>query len=207
MVSAVYELDEDAFAVLNAIVLKKSVTADMLEVSTRVAVNTVTKIVCGLVEEGHVVDFNGQVMPNESAIDAVRSYNQSHWTDLRGQPEVERWYRRFEHVNDQMLAALDAWQQVRVGGAKIRNDHTDVTYDDRIISRIDGIIAKAEELLSQLGRHVLRFNRYPERLEAAMTQAGRDRRYISDPRVESVRNIWFEMHEDIMLLLGKQRQE
>jgi hypothetical protein len=206
MVSADHGLDEDAFAVLNAVVLKKSATADILAASTGVAPSAVARIVGELVDAGYLVDLGGQVMPDDSAVDTVKSYNEAHWSGLRGQPEVERWHQRFEHVNDLMLAAIDAWQQVRVGGEKIRNDHTDAAYDDKIISRIDGIIAKAEELLRQLGKRVPRFNRYPERFEAAMNQVEQDRRYISDPRVESVHNVWFEMHEDIFLLLGKERQ-
>lgn len=205
MVSDAKGLDEDTFIVLNTVVLKKSSTVDALAMSTGITPDAVARIVDMLAIGGHVLEFDGQVMPDDSAIDAVKQYNHEHYGPLRGQPNLERWHQRFEHVNDLMLEAIDAWQQVKIGGSKLPNDHTDAAYDDKVISRIDGIVAKVEDLLRQLSRHASRFNRYPERFEAAMNKVEGDRRFISDPRVESVHNIWFEMHEDILYLLGKER--
>lgn len=205
MANAAKNLNEQMFTVLNTVVLKKSATVAALAASTGTPPDVVIRIVGDLADAGHVVVIGGQVIPDHSAVDLVKDYNEAHWGELRGTAEVERWLRRFEHVNDLMLAAIDAWQQVVIGGEKIPNDHTDAAYDDKVVSRIDGIIAKVEELLRQLGRKVSRFNRYPERFEEAMNQVERDTRYIGDPRVESVHNIWLEMHKDILALLGKER--
>lgn len=199
------QLTTESFGVLNAIVLKKSVALDALAASLGLDESTVRRVTDGLEADGHVVVLDGQAIPDDSAAEVVRRYNAQRWSALRDQPEIERWHERFERVNELMLAAMDAWQQVRVGPGKIPNDHSDADYDNKVIARIDGIIVKVGDLLAQLGKRVERFNRYPIRFEAAMERVESDKRYVSDPRVESVHNIWFEMHEDILLLLGKER--
>ena len=205
MVSAANGLDDDWFIVLNTIVLKKSSTVEALAAPTGLAPDAVSRIVGYLTEEGHVLEFDGLVMPDDSATEAVKKYNEERYGDIRGQSDVAYCHQRFEELNELMLKAIDAWQQVKLGGSKIPNDHLDVTYDDKVISRIDGIISKLDDVLGKFGQRAVRFHRYPPRFEAAMNKVEADRRFISDPRVESVHNIWFELHEDILFLLGKER--
>lgn len=205
MADAIENLDDTTFAVLNTVLLKKSTTVAAVAAATDVAPDAVAGIVERLADDGCLVVFDDQLLPDDRATDLVKQYNERHWGALRDRPELHRWHDRFEHVNELMLAAFNAWQLVRVGGEEIRNDHTDAAYDDKVMSRIDGIIAKVEQLLDQIARQVPRFARYGTRLNEAMDAAQRDRRFVSDPRVESVHNIWFEMHEDILLLLGKER--
>ena len=47
-----------------------------------------------------------------------------------------------------------------------------------------------------------------DRIDAALGAAREgDSRFITDPRVDSVHNIWFECHEDYLLTLGRDREE
>ena len=51
-----------------------------------------------------------------------------------------------------------------------------------------------------------RLGAYGERLEMAATAAAAgDGRYVASPRVDSYHGIWFELHEDLMLLAGRTR--
>jgi hypothetical protein len=75
---------------------------------------------------------------------------------------------------------------------------------------VDGLSDMVERVtpaLLRAGAAVPRFSTYTERLASALRQAGDgDRRYITDPRVDSVHTIWFECHEDFLITLGRDRE-
>jgi pyruvate,orthophosphate dikinase len=53
-----------------------------------------------------------------------------------------------------------------------------------------------------------RFGTYLARLErAAAEAAGGDGRFVASPRVDSYHGIWFELHEDLILLAGRNRAD
>ncbi|GEL26858.1 hypothetical protein PSU4_58120 [Pseudonocardia sulfidoxydans NBRC 16205] len=203
MSTGAQQLSSDMFRTLNTIVLKKSIALDVLPGALGFDDATTAEILDLLLEAGHVVVDDGRVVPEILGVEAVRQFNAANWAELRGRPEMERWYERFEQVDDLMLAAMEEWRHASAGPNRVPNGHSDPGCEDKIISRIDGIIGKVEDLLEQLTRRVERFAHYPERLEAAMDLVDSDRRYISDVCVDSVGRIWSEMVVDIRLLLGR----
>ena len=42
---------------------------------------------------------------------------------------------------------------------------------------------------------------------AAAAAAGGDGMYIASPRVDSYHGVWFELHEDLILLAGRTRED
>ena len=62
-------------------------------------------------------------------------------------------------------------------------------------------LAPLEPALPRLGDYGVRLSRA---LEAA--QSG-DGRYVASPRVDSYHGIWFELHEDLIQLAGRTREE
>lgn len=191
-------LDEQTFTILNAIVLKLSTSVDAVAASTNIAAATVAGTVRELAADGHVVARGGRLAPGERAFDLIKRYNEDHWGELRRLPEVQRWHQRFEHADDQLRTAFEDWHRVEIG-QHASGDR------DKVISRIDAIVAKLAGLLDQLSGLVPRFRRYGQRLEAAMEHVEHDSRYVSDPHVESARNVWFELQEDVLLFLGRGR--
>jgi hypothetical protein len=111
-------------------------------------------------------------------------------------------------VNAQFLTTMSAWQQVDVGGRKVANDHSDSEYDDKVISRLDKLVARLTPLLDALADHDARFATYARRFAAAIeaVDAGQHA-LISSPTMDSVHNIWFEFHEDLLRTLGRERTE
>ncbi len=58
------------------------------------------------------------------------------------------------------------------------------------------------------GRALPRLAAYRERLaRAAAAAAGGDGRYVASPRVDSYHGVWFELHEDLILLAGRNRAD
>jgi hypothetical protein len=76
------------------------------------------------------------------------------------------------------------------------------------VDALTGLLERARPALRRAGQAVPRFSSYTPRLEAAVAAAGAgDRRYITDPREDSVHTIWFECHEDFLVTLGRSREE
>jgi pyruvate,orthophosphate dikinase len=50
--------------------------------------------------------------------------------------------------------------------------------------------------------------RYAHRLDAAAASAADgDGRFIASPRVDSYHGVWFELHEDLIRLAGRTRED
>ena len=63
-------------------------------------------------------------------------------------------------------------------------------------------------LLAGLSTYDRCFEVYGERFEVAMRGADSGQRdLISSPMHDSVHNIWFEFHEDLLRTLGRERKE
>ena len=90
----------------------------------------------------------------------------------------------------------------------VANDHSDRDYDEKIITRVAKLVTRLKLITGALGEYDPRFLRYGERFDAALDRVDRGQReYLSSPGLESVHNIWFEFHEDLLRSLGKARTE
>lgn len=86
------------------------------------------------------------------------------------------------------------------------NDHEDHRYDDQVLRRLNRVNREARPLCLQLGRSLSRFARYGARLDAAWdrVRAG-DLGAVTDD-LESFHTIWFQLHEDLLSTLGRERE-
>ena len=117
-------------------------------------------------------------------------------------------YERFEKVNTDLLALFTDWQTVPTGTTRVPNDHHDKDYDRRIIDRLGDLHERAERVVGRCAEAQPRLGRYLERLEAAYDRvlAG-DIDWVSGVRIDSYHTVWFELHEDLLRMLGRTRQE
>ena len=94
------------------------------------------------------------------------------------------------------------------GGGRVTNDHNDAEYDQGIIDRLGSLHERAERVIGKAAAAQPRVGRYLERLSAAYDKvlAG-DRDFVSGVRVDSYHTVWFELHEDLLRMLGRTRQE
>jgi hypothetical protein len=116
---------------------------------------------------------------------------------------VERAYRRFLTINTELLRLCSDWQ-VRPGG--MPNDHKDPEYDWAIFDRLSSIDDRVGPLVSSVARVVDRFGTYRERLRTArrLVDDG-DPEWLTSPRIDSYHTVWMQLHEDLLLALGKER--
>jgi hypothetical protein len=117
-------------------------------------------------------------------------------------------YERFEIVNRDLKQVITDWQTVTVSGVAAPNDHADRAYDARVLDRLGKIHDRIEPVLAALARVVPRLKIYAAKLAAALDKAeDGDTDWVSDIRRESYHTVWFELHEDLLRIMGTVRDE
>ena len=111
---------------------------------------------------------------------------------------VERAYQRFLALNRELIRVCSDWQ-VRPGG--VPNDHRDPTYD-----WVDAIDDRVSPIIAGLSRLVTRFADYRPRLRAARRRVDDgEAEWLTSPRIDSYHTVWMQLHEDLLLALGRER--
>ena len=97
---------------------------------------------------------------------------------------------------------------MEVAGSRVPNDHSNQDYDDGIIDRLGGLHERAEVVLGALTAPEARLSRYTDKLLIALEKAeDGETDFVSGARVESYHTVWFELHEDLLRILGQERDE
>jgi hypothetical protein len=187
-------LDEHAFLVLNALYLKKMASAGDLAQISGLPIDEVTAMVSGFVESGWLLDMGEELLIQPEGMEQVQGYYRDTYSNLSQGEEIPRWYARFEAINAQFIKHVTDWQQT--GG--------DPRAQDRVIATVERLIKS----ISEITQLVPRYDGYIRRFERSVTtidQGNPD--FVCTPTVDSLHNIWFEFHEDILMILGKERTE
>lgn len=193
---------------LKVAVLRKTTTVPAIAEASGMTLRDAEGAIEELAASGDVASVGGHVLPTLAGETRVRSYADQRYGSLRADPAVERWYARFESINHRFLETVSAWQTVPLEDTKVPNDHSDAEYDTRVISRIEALVVRMTKVLDELSDKVPRMARYHQRLEAAMDKIDQgDQRFVSDSGVDSTQTVWFEMHEAVLIVLGKEREE
>ena len=198
------------FEVLNVIVLKgmcrTGTVAEVLAIPRAAVEETQSQAL----ERGDLIGRADELLlPTDAAEPALVAFAAEAYRDLRSDAESDGLHERFERINAQLLQTMAEWQQIDVGGHKVANDHSDRDYDEKVITKA----AKLVERLKPDRRRARRTRPALPPLRRALRRGprpGRPRR-AGLPLVarcsESVHNIWFEFHEDLLRALGKARTE
>ncbi len=124
-------------------------------------------------------------------------------------PVVEAHFDQFHHLNLRFKQVVTDWQMRTVGGELVPNDHSDPDYDagvlDAICSEIHGGIAVVIDGVSQV---LARIGSYRPRFDAAVAaiHAG-DHQMVAHPLKDSFHTVWFELHEELIRLAGRNRAD
>ena len=114
----------------------------------------------------------------------------------------------FLDLDHRMKSAVTAWQLRDDAEGQVVNDHSDAAYDAAVLERLASIHADTVAWLDPLDAGPPRLADYGARLGRAIEQAlGGDQRYVASPRVDSYHGIWFELHEDLIQLAGRTRED
>lgn len=117
-------------------------------------------------------------------------------------------YERFERVNVELKKTITDWQTMDVGGQRVRNDHANKDYDGEVLDALGEVHERFEPVLAQLVKVLPRLAVYGLKLDAALERAEAGAiEWVSDAKIESYHTVWFELHEDLLRVLGRQREE
>ena len=115
---------------------------------------------------------------------------------------------RFERVNLELKKTITDWQTMEVGGQRVRNDHANKDYDGEVLDALGEVHERFESVLAQLVKTLPRLAVYGRKLGVALERAEAGAvEWVSDAKLESYHTVWFELHEDLLRVLGRQREE
>jgi hypothetical protein len=126
----------------------------------------------------------------------------------RANEEARAAYDRFEKVNRRLLALFTDWQMIPVGGQRVPNQHDDEEYDGEIVARLGSEHERAQRPLSSFEEVDARMAQYGRRLDCAYEHVVQgNHEFLSGVQVDSYHTVWFELHEDLLRMLGLERSE
>jgi pyruvate,orthophosphate dikinase len=194
----------DSDAVMRVIALKGFALPEAISDAVLATADDVAPVVERLVAEGLVVASAGAYTLTDagrSRVDRLRVAERSAWGAQNAIAALDAFLAIDHHVKD----VVTAWQ---MRDAQTVNDHTDAAYDAGVLDRLAAIHADAMTWVGSITPGVPRFRDYAARLSRAIDAAkSGDGRFIASPRVDSYHGIWFELHEDLIQLAGRTREE
>lgn len=117
--------------------------------------------------------------------------------------ELSALYEEFCSWNVQFKQIASAWQ---MRDPETPNDHTDADYDKQIVNRLREHHVGFIDVLERFVELVPRLAQYRQRLGSAVEKVcDGERQYVTGPLVDSYHTVWFELHEELITLLGTSR--
>lgn len=121
------------------------------------------------------------------------------------EPEMEA----FHAANDAFKLLVTDWQMRMIDGQQMINDHSDAEYDASVTSRIGSEIHTViVPIIENVAKAAPRLIRYRDRLSEALVKvdAG-EKDMVAHPLKDSYHTVWFELHEELIRLTARKREE
>jgi len=196
------------FLVLHGLAVKKAGTAEAVADILGEDPGCVGPALEASVESGRAVEARGMFMATPAGRGWLIEGYGAVFGPFRAAPEATEAYERFERINRDLLRLFTEWQMMPAGNETVPNDHSDAEYDNRIVDRLGALHERAERPLEQFAALEPRLGQYRRRLENAHDRvlAG-EHEFVSGAKVDSYHTVWFELHEDLLRMLGREREE
>lgn len=194
--------------VLHGLAIKKHADASDIAGLTGMPVNVVARHLEQATASGRAVEANGKYLLGPLTRIALESDYSRQYADARTDTGFMAGYEAFERINVQLKALITEWQTLEVGGQRVANDHSNRSHDTKVIDRLGDLHERADAIFAQLVRTVSRLGYYRKHLLAALEKAEDGAiEWVSDAKIESYHTLWFELHEDLLRIVGRTREE
>lgn len=185
-------LSEQEFVVLNGAHLKKMATAEELARAVGLDAVAVEAVLAEAENSGMLMAVDGKYLLLPDGTRAVHDHYGSVYHPLRFDEKVLGWYDRFEIINAQFIKQVSEWQSTD-GDARAQS---------RLLKTVERLAKNMQEIIPLVPRYENYVRRFAE--SVAHVDKG-DRDYVCKPTIDSIHNVWFEFHEDILSVIGRPR--
>lgn len=185
-------LDDTAFLVLNAAHLNKMSKPAGIAAATGLDAAVVEGWLKTAEDNGLGASAGDQFLLFPDGSRAVLDHYNRAYADLRSDPALETWYERFETLNTQFIKHVTDWQKL----------DGDAGVEAKLIKVVERLCKAIETLIPQIPR----YSDYVRRFTASIGRVDQgERNFVCNPTMDSIHNVWFEFHEDILSVLGRPR--
>lgn len=185
-------LSDTDFITLNAIYLKKMANEATIAAVSGLDRDIVRQHLATAGDHGWIMNLPEGAMLLAEGIGEVLAYYDAAYAAVRTDPKVTDWYDAFETLNKRFIAAVSEWQQTE----------GDERVERRLLNAAERLVKDIRQLLPLIPR----YGEYVRRFEQSMSRVDQGQReFVCKPTLDSVHNIWFEFHEDILAVLGRPR--
>lgn len=211
LVMEVY-LTENEFNILNHLDIFKSIMdINSVQISTGLKPERITSILVRFVEKGYVEKeiYAGREIWKITPIGEkfVNSYRQFMLAQTGQKDAIIKICEEFEDLNVKFKELVTKWQLKMINGIPILNDHSDPEYDSVILNQLFALHEKVIETLENLAIIIPMYKNYIRRLDFASKKLKEGTFDYMTKDKSSYHNVWFELHESILKLWGKERIE
>jgi len=198
----------DMHLVMHGLAIKKHATPEDVAGVLGMDLDVVRETLARLVTAKRAVEAQGRYLLSPAARMLLDADYGRFYEELRANPAFQAGYSGFERLNAALKQLITDWQTLPARGERVPNDHSDKDYDARIIDRLGDLHERAEGVLDQLASALPRMAIYRAKLESALDKAEKGAlAWVSDARIESYHTVWFELHEDLLRLMRRERSE
>ena len=198
----------DLHLVMHGVAIKKHGSAEAIAGIIDQPVELVNSVLAGAVAGDRVIDTDGKYMLSPAGHMIVSSEYSRFCDDLRSDEAFVQAYDQFEIINTELKQLITDWQTMEVGGKRVPNDHSNKDYDADVIDRLGDLHERFEPILGRMITSLARMKVYEQKLGSALEKAeDGDIEWVSAADIESYHTVWFEMHEDLLRVLGRVREE
>lgn len=192
----------------HGLAIKRHADAVAVAGLTGLAETRVRALLAEAVATGRAIETRGAMVLTPLARLALEGRYSLHFAALRVDAAFVAAYESFERINRTLKQVITDWQTIDVAGARVANDHRDRAHDEAVIDRLGAVHEQIEPVLKALARALPRLAVYSKKLLAALEAAeDGDYEWVSDVRRESYHTVWFELHEDLLRIMGRTREE
>ena len=194
--------------VMHAVAIKRNGGADSISSISGLDLKSVTKTLNDGVSLGRLVKIDDTFLLSPAGRMILDSEYSRFCDEIRSQRQFLDAYEKFEIINKELKQLITDWQTIKVGDQIIPNDHSDSEYDEKIIDKLGVIHEKFEPVLDIMVKSVARFANYSAKLINALEKSeDGELEWVSAAQLDSYHTVWFELHEDLLRLLGRTREE
>ena len=194
----------DAFAVMRALSLLGFAAHDRVAVSLATSVETVRGVVDKLPAQYVRHGPGGIAVAPQGRIWLQAKLNAER--DRIDQANADLVYQEFIGLDAGFKRLVTDWQVRVADGRLVANDHTDTAHDDAVRFRLRAFHQETMELMPKICAFAPRLEPFKMRFAraAAAVSAG-DGSMIASPLKDSYHTVWFELHEELIHLSGRNR--